>query len=145
VAARDAGVQAGSAPYAQAAFSSRFEATQRIEIGVDIPLDGRTIVTPLATAGFSEAQLALGAWSNLGGVYTFGNASDFKLGAAYGGGFELKVAGSPKLQILYLRHEYNATTSGISGGVIGVSLLSAKKGLVEDELRVGLAIPLPRL
>ena len=77
------------------------------------------------------------------GSFAWGSASDFNLGATYGGGLELKVLGAATLQLLYLRHEYNPTAAAIWGGAGGV-FVGARKGLAENELRVGLVIPVPR-
>ncbi len=144
VAGRAGSAQGGLSPFVSTGFSSRFQTTQRIEVGYDIDVGGTTVVTPFATAGFSEAQIAASHYANVLGTFAWGSASDFKLGATYGGGLELKVLGAATLQLLYLRHEYNPTAAAIWGGV-GGAFVGARKGLAENELRVGLVIPVPRL
>jgi hypothetical protein len=145
VAGRAGAAQAGLSPFLSTSFSSRFQATQRVEVGYEIDLGGTTVVTPFATAGFSEAQIAASHYGNVLGTFAWGSASDFKLGGTYGGGLELKVLGAATLQLLYLRHEYNPTTAAIWGGAASGAFVGARKGLAENELRVGLVIPVPRL
>jgi len=144
VAGRAGSAQGGLSPFVSTGFSSRFQATQRVEVGYDVDVGGTTVVTPFATVGFSEAQFAVSNYGNVFGTFAWGSASDFNLGATYGGGLELKVFGPATLQLLYLRHEYNPTTAAIWGGTAGGVLVGARKGLVENELRVGLVIPVPR-
>lgn len=143
VAGRGGGAHNGHFPFAFTSFSSRFEATQRVEVGFDIDLWGTTVVTPFVTAGFSEAQIAFSSYGGALGTFAWGSASDFRLGATYGGGLELKMGG-PTLQLLYLRHEYNPVATAIWGGAAGGASFGARTGLVENELRVGLVVPLPR-
>ncbi len=138
------GAHGGLAPFFSTSFTSRFQATQRIEVGVDVDLGGKTTITPIVTAGFSEAQFAMSSYGAALGTVVWGSASGFRLGATYGGGLELKVAGAPTLQILYLRHAYNPTTTPIWGGSFGGAFVGANKGLSENELRVGLVIPVPQ-
>ncbi len=137
--------QSGSFPFASTRFSSALQATQRLEIAYDFDLGGTTVVTPFATAGFSEAQFAVSRYGAALGAFAWGSVSSFKLGATYGGGLEVKVFGPATLQLLYLRHEYNSTNAAIWGGVAGGAVFGARKGLVENELRVGVAIPVPNL
>jgi uncharacterized protein YdbL (DUF1318 family) len=145
VGGRAGSAQAGLAPFVSSGFSSRLQATQRVEVGYDIDVGGITVVTPVVTAGFSEAQFAVSNYGNVSGSFAWGSASDFELGATYGGGLELKVLGAATMQILYLRHEYNHATTAIWGGAVGAVFVGARKGLVENELRVGLVMPVPRL
>lgn len=142
-AGRGGGAHSGLSPLASTSFSSRFEATQRVEVGFDIDLWGTTVVTPFATAGFSEAQIAFSRYGGALGAFAWGSASGFRFGATYGGGLELKMGG-PALQLLYLRHEYNPVATAIWGGAVGGAFFGARTGLVENELRVGLVVPLPR-
>ena len=121
------------------------QATQRFEVGYDFDLGGTTVVTPFATAGFSEAQFSVSSYGAALGAFAWGSASSFKLGATYGGGLEVKVFGPATLQLLYLRHAYNPVGAAIWGGVVGGAVFGARKGLVENELRVGVAIPVPNL
>ncbi|HTO78766.1 MAG TPA: hypothetical protein VMJ31_03220 [Methylocystis sp.] len=144
VAGRAGGAQGGLSPFVSTSFSSRLQATQRLEVGYDIDVGGTTVVTPFATVGFSEAQFAVSNHGAVLGNFAWGSASDFKLGATYGGGLELKVLGAATLQLLYLRHEYNPAAAAIWGGAVGGVFVGARKGLAENELRVGVVIPLPR-
>jgi hypothetical protein len=143
VAGRAGSAHSGLSPFVSTGFSSRVEATQRVEVGCDIDAGGTTVVTPFLTAGFSEAQIAVSRYGNVLGTFAWGSGSDFKLGATYGGGLELKVLGAATLQLLYLRHEYNPATAAIWGGTVGGAFFGARKGLAENELRVGLVIPVP--
>ena len=143
LAGRAGSAQAGVAPWVSSGFSSRLQATQRVEVGYDVDLGGTTVVTPFATVGFSEAKFAVSNYSNVLGTFASGGASDFRLGATYGAGLELKVLGPATLQLLYLRHEYNPAAAAIWAGVAGGAFAGARKGLAENELRVGLVIPVP--
>ncbi len=138
------GARGGLSPLFSSSFNSRFQATQRVEVGFDIDLAGKTTVTPIATAGFSEAQIAASSYGAALGTFAWGSASSFRLGATYGGGLELKIEGAPTLQILYLRHAYNPITTSIWGSFIGAAYVGARNGLSENELRVGLVFPVPR-
>ncbi len=145
VSGRASRAQSGAFPFVSTRFSSGLQATQRIEIGYDLDLGGTTVVTPFATAGFSEAQFAVSSYGAAFGTFAWGSASSFKLGTTYGGGLDVKVFGPVTLQLLYLRHEYNPAGAGIWGGVVGGAVFGARKGLIENELRVGVAIPVPNL
>ena len=145
VSGRAGRAQSGFFPFVSTRFSSGLQATQRLEIAYDFDLGGTTVVTPFATAGFSEAQFAVSRYGAALGAFAWGNASNFKLGATYGGGLEVKVFGPATLQLLYLRHEYNPTNAAIWGGGVGGAVFGARKGLVENELRVGVVIPVPDL
>jgi opacity protein-like surface antigen len=132
----------GGAFPTQESFRSNFETTERLRVGLIVPVSPTLMLMPYVTGGLAVAQIDTSDSMTFPASMNFGSQSQLKPGWTAGAGVGFITASPLRFQVQWLHEDFGSVSYLATNNAAAASFIEANHRLKEERVTLGVNMPL---